>query len=578
MQAWEPSIPENQNYSSDNDDPSLGLAKPYDMDREIEVDSITHEILVTEVRVIYSDLLVVEKLCIKLHKRLSESKELRQAQWHTLLSQHSTLLEAHHDFLLSSQHPAAKDELTELAEKYTMPDRMWRYGIQPLLDLLLYHLPSSLEYMLHFFYFSYGVITLLVENTPRFRMIWFECLGDLARYRMAIEESDMRNREAWMAASRYWYNLGLDLDNHVGRLQHHLGVLAREDVLAQFFYYTKALICRQPFPHARESITLLFGSIRNRQSQDFMALALIATHDILFHGQDFGQCKYLANDYLCLLRREIPRFDSQGQKGVFVMSINFAAIFQYRAPEQVLSLDILQRQSQVTAAEAYQIALPFLIHTASEKYSSGRIDTPEEITSNISPVALNGGALTFRSMDVFLDLFEDPHAHAAIHTGLSFVWYLAIHPSKMEKLEPMIPWVKITCFLNSLLSFENDFEKIESDSYPRFSKENEAIRARNMFAIAREKEKKEACEVEGRRGEVGHGKLQPEIPDHLPEDFLIRGHTWSEFYYPAGFFERVLPEQDRPFIEPHLLQIVRRYRCLWLGVRLSMVRSKKSTI
>ena len=38
------------------------------------------------------------------------------------------------------------------------------------------------------------MMALLIESVPTFLETWIECLGDLARYRMAFEEFDMRDR------------------------------------------------------------------------------------------------------------------------------------------------------------------------------------------------------------------------------------------------------------------------------------------------------------------------------------------------------------------------------------------------
>jgi hypothetical protein len=113
--------------------------------------------------------------------------------------------------------------------------------------------------MLNFVYLAYHMMALLMESVPAFYETWIECLGDLARYRMAIEESDMRDRETWSNVARMWYNRAADKSPSVGRIQHHLAVLARPNVLRQLFYYSKALICIVPFLNARDSIMLLFS-------------------------------------------------------------------------------------------------------------------------------------------------------------------------------------------------------------------------------------------------------------------------------------------------------------------------------
>lgn len=82
--------------------------------------------------------------------------------------------------------------LERLAEKYAIPARMWRYGIHSFLELLRQKLPNSLEYILDFIYIAYSMMTLLLESVTTFCKTWIECLGDLARYRMAVEEFDER--------------------------------------------------------------------------------------------------------------------------------------------------------------------------------------------------------------------------------------------------------------------------------------------------------------------------------------------------------------------------------------------------
>ena len=39
------------------------------------------------------------------------------------------------------------------------------------------------------------MIALLYETVAAFKDTWIECLGDLGRYRMAIEDDDIRDRE-----------------------------------------------------------------------------------------------------------------------------------------------------------------------------------------------------------------------------------------------------------------------------------------------------------------------------------------------------------------------------------------------
>jgi hypothetical protein len=52
-------------------------------------------------------------------------------------------------------------------------------------------------YMLSFIYLSYSMMKLLIETLPDFLTTRIECSGDLARYRMGIEEADTRERKVW---------------------------------------------------------------------------------------------------------------------------------------------------------------------------------------------------------------------------------------------------------------------------------------------------------------------------------------------------------------------------------------------
>lgn len=75
-----------------------------------------------------------------------------------------------------------------------MPARMWRHGIHSFLERLGNRLPASLDHMLAFIYLAYSMMALLYETVPAFEDTWIECLGDLGRYRMAIEDDDIRDR------------------------------------------------------------------------------------------------------------------------------------------------------------------------------------------------------------------------------------------------------------------------------------------------------------------------------------------------------------------------------------------------
>ena len=267
---------------------------PEDFLKQPETRPISQEQLVAEVKGIYAGLLMVEGKCIEVdnnHRSQTDLAELNAHQWQALIALHRTLLHEHHDFFLASQHPSASPALRRLAEKYAMPARMWQHGIHSFLELLRHRLPTSLDHMLTFIYMAYSMVGLLYETVPAFQDTWIECLGDLGRYRMAIENDDRGLREVWTSVSRHWYSQRSDKAPTVGRLYHHLAILARPSPLQQLHYYSKSLCVELPFSPARDSIMTVFEPIMPRTSNTQQAKlppterSYIKTQGILFSGK-----------------------------------------------------------------------------------------------------------------------------------------------------------------------------------------------------------------------------------------------------------------------------------------------------
>ena len=64
---------------------------------------------------------------------------------------------------------------------------------------------------------------LLLESLSIFSSDWAEYLGNLARYGQG---SDASHKGQWFDAAHTWYHLAAHQSPEVGRLQHHLGMLA----------------------------------------------------------------------------------------------------------------------------------------------------------------------------------------------------------------------------------------------------------------------------------------------------------------------------------------------------------------
>lgn len=284
------------------EDASIGFLK------QPETRAISQEQLVTEVKGIYAGLVMVESKCIEVDNAQNAetdpaNKPINHEQWQALIALHRTLLHEHHDFFLASQHPSASPALRRLAAKYAMPARMWRHGIHSFLELLRHRLPGSLEHMLTFIYLAYSMMALLYETVPAFEETWIECLGDLSRYRMAIEEGNLRDREIWTGVSRDWYSKASDKSPTTGRLYHHLAILSRPNAVQQLYYYAKSLCVAIPFGSARDSIMTLFdpvlGPDSSRHSRlHHIDLAFVQTHGVMFSGKSQDKLEYYMDNFL----------------------------------------------------------------------------------------------------------------------------------------------------------------------------------------------------------------------------------------------------------------------------------------
>ena len=83
----------------------------------------------------------------------------------------------------------------------------------------------------------------------------------------------------WSGVARYWYNQAAHKSPDIGRIQHHLAVLAYPNIVQQLFYYTKSLVSVHRFPvtSAKDSILLLFNP-----HHPPLVMAFVSAHDIIF--------------------------------------------------------------------------------------------------------------------------------------------------------------------------------------------------------------------------------------------------------------------------------------------------------
>ena len=549
--------------------------------RQPETRPITHDQLVVEVKGIYAGLVMVEAKCIDVDEKqataaqraieaaaqrkqeavvresgrggskevshtasqernISVESDLTREQWQALIALHKTLLHEHHDFFLASQHPSASPALSRLAAKYSMPARMWRHGIHAFLEVLRQRLPESLEHMLAFIYIAYSMMALLYETVPTFEDTWIECLGDLGRYRMAIEDSDQKNREVWTGVAQFWYGKAADKSPNVGRLYHHLAILSRSYTLQQLSLYLRALTCMIPFESAKGSVMTLFkpvldGRVSETNKPSSVEIIFIKSHGLLFTNRANEDFTQLVQELLNgLMDSYIGRITAKFKElGVYAALSNIASLFEYGV---VRTKDISRSVFRLAFDEvwAQKRALGQKVADAEEPDSSTQPSqpkmtvedlTPQEIRLSLSTIA-HASLIAFGTLDVALGRIGDKNVYPLVHTYLVFIRSLIGVDKAMKHVEKEIPWSELVVFLNALDVPKTALAKVLRDSFPK----------------------------------PDEGVGRP-----LPEDFVMRGQLWSNDYFPNTWFLDAKIDDEERTLELPSFAAPRVERMMWLG-------------
>ncbi|KAF5988529.1 hypothetical protein FBULB1_1404 [Fusarium bulbicola] len=476
---------------------------------------IPREWLVAEAKGIYAGLVTVETKCIEVdHAQLSNTdlnSHLDDEQWQILIELHRTLLHEHHDFFLVIQHPSATPDMRKVASQYSMPGRLWRHGIHSFLELLRQRLPDSLEHMLTFLHLAYGMMTLLHETVLDFQDTWTECLGDLSRYRMGIEDQDITEREIWRGVSRRWYSMASDKSPTTGRLYHHHAILARPNTLQQLCYYVKSLCVSIPFSSARESLMALFDPVLSSSSNRGATFdaAFVRVHGILFSGTSRDQLERSIRSFIRHLRIHIRQAKQQWLESGYYIAISLScSLLGYGFQSNVLMRAISKRPEGNDAAVDSSM-------------------TQESIWDDSSKSALDFAKRTITAV-IKLPIYDS--ILPFVYSILVFMSHMTKYPAAMSHLGNVYPWKETANMLNALLLSCNHGHYCLSH-----------------FQLPRKDE-----------------VLRP-----LPEDFTMRGLPYSTDHFPDHWFRNNnIDEGDRNLEFPSQSE-ERKVRILSLGWRIA---------
>jgi hypothetical protein len=487
--------------------------------RPPETRPISQEQLVAEVKGIYAGLVMVEGKCIKVDAKQAaiareapagEIPKLSNEQWQALIALHRTLLHEFHDFFLASQHPSATPAVRRLAIKYAMPARLWRHGIHSFLEVLRSRLPDSLDHMLAFIYLAYSIMTLLFETVPAFEETWIECLGDLGRYRMAIEDDDIRDRIVWTQVSRHWYLKASNGAPEVGRLYHHLAILARPNPLQQLCFYGKSLSVSQPFLKGKNSFLTLLEPILSDTPTGRLPQFItvyIRIHAFLFMRKNIESFGGSLNEFISLLDSHISHAKHRFlEQGYYIAISNCLALLSYGSLDSVLS-----------KASAEDIV-------STNETQTGTPESPADPFTEATE-------LFVQTLDTNCKRIEDPNVLSFLHATLIFLLWVARFPAAMQLLEKKIFWGSLVHKLNYLLRSYHLYSRIEGDELPMLDKKN----------------------------------CRP-----TPEEFAMRGLKWADQHSPRDWFKNI--EDENQYKEKISMNTdYRPERVLWFGIQLSQL-------
>ncbi|KAI7538087.1 hypothetical protein KC331_g10561 [Hortaea werneckii] len=507
---------------------------------------ISQDQLAAEVKGIYAGLIMVESKCINIDAAQASEcpTKLAREQWQALVALHRTLLYEHYDFLMATQHPLATDELKTLPARYCMPARMWKHAIHSFLEVLRHRRPDSHEYMLAFVYLTYQMMALLLETVPSFEDTWVECLGDLARYRMAIEE-DRDLYSHWAGVASSWYIKATDKHPEAGRLYHHLGILERPS-LQKFACYGKSQTCVLPFPNTKDSMTLLCTPLAGDGNA-----ARTATR-----STEASLCRMFALIYL----QNPPEAVDAAQKlalellerpGGFRWKDNGVAL-AISSTSAFLEHGSLANPTRAAYDAAIQEHLRSTrpVNAAQSTSPDGQNDSqnPKEPAQPANqPLLTNTRDITFAVLNSALRHGVVDDILPCVHVMLVFLTSLILikehhnqHHTvgKLLELEG-VSWGQLCLFLNTLVHLVGGVPQ-----------ELISCALRGSFSLA----------------EKSLGRSL------LPEEFTMRGLVWSYFAYDSRMFDDCGDPHER-FVESGRTVEARRERVLYYGLRLAFESS-----
>lgn len=380
---------------------------------------------------------------------------------------------------------------------------------------------------------------------------------------MAIEDDEPKDREVWNNVAKFWYHKASDKTPTVGRLYHHLAILARPYSLEQLSLYTKSLTSVIPFNSARGSIMTLFNPIlQNKETtkrrQFSFETLFIKAHAILFTSR----LPDLPNQFRATIRELegtdlFERYISKAatrfkETGAYIALSNIAALFEYgyakdgKSKSKLVTSFESARLGQKEASKSTPTDLNDLVdHDQPPGPQYATSDTHIVNESNENEVFISQSSrLTTISLDVCLKYPGNGNIYPLIHMYLVFFWSLTIvqqdcipleQENILRTIEKAIPWIGI-CLLPNTLAEDSQVmtPKVQRKEFPQPYKD---------FAWP------------------------------LPEDYIMQGLLFVQWYFPGDWFTTAMVDDDERSHDLPSMAQPRKERMLWLGYHIATVCS-----
>ena len=513
---------------------------------------ISQEQLAAEVKGIYAGLVMVEAACMNIdaQKASQPNDGISTEQCRELFDQHRTLLYEHHDFFMATQYPSASPALLGLATEYSMPARMWKHGIHAFLEVLRHRRPHSQECMLAFIYLAFQMMSLLLETVPGLTDTWIEYLGDLARYRMDIEE-DREIHTVWGRIAGRWYVKAADRHPEVGRLYHHSGILERPS-LRKFYLYGRALTSIFPCLHAKESLSMLCTPIvedehalrKGSESAD----ALV----ICFHARSFLIQKTELVEQACsaaLTMLEAQSEDSIGTFGVPLAVTNIAAVLGFGSLSNVYRhlFDTAHHQDALDSAASRGTASAFQSASSFTPLGINELQHPAETVLGFCYHSFNS---VVRREPNEKDL---PSLLPYVHVMLVFI-------KSLHTLRFRLRFHDVANTLNDILSLD----RLDWSALASFL--NHTAQFFPISSYIESSASRQNFPTDG-------------VP--LLEDYMIRGLVWTQWYFASDWFKNIEDDDGSRCLEDDSKRQHRaarvQYLCMILAAQSNHLRYDRVT-